>query len=250
MSLDQYTDALMMKGKCEPSFAFLIDSFLQSRIATENESNKEYFDEDVNVYLSLLLNSIVSDNFHQSAARYVAGYESDLPEILDRADNSYMKYKIYRTNADFLLLQTGLFSIPQAPDTVDRGLLESMERGKTYYRFACSFSDRIPERYRPLSGVLAKLSYGFEMYREVLCFMRGEFLNLVEQLSENELGALRTEMDAIGEAENLKEARDVLLDAYLDHKREPTEANRLAFEKALEEVRSLDPGTDTDLKIM
>ncbi len=250
MSLDQYTDDLMMNGKCEPSFAFLIDSFLQSRIATENESNREYFDEDVNVYLSLLLNSMVSDRFHQSAARYVAGYESDLPEILDRADNSYMKYQIYRTNADFLLLQTGLFNIPSDADTADPRLLESMERGKIYYRFACSFTERLPERYRPVSGVLAKLSYGFEMYREVLSFMRGEFLNIIEQMNENELGDLCVEMDRIGETENLKEARDSLLDAYLTHKKEPTEENRLAFEKAREEVRLIDPEGDTGSPIM
>lgn len=250
MSIDRYTDSLLTNGSSEPSFAYLVDSFLQSRIATENESNREYFDEDVNVYLSLLLNSVVSDRFHRAAASYVAGYESDLPEILDRADTDYTKYQIYRANADFLLLQTGLFTIPGAPEDDDRGLLENMERGKTYYRFACSFTDRIPSRYRALSGVLAKLSYGFEVYREILSYMRGEFLNLVSQLSDRELGEIRADIDEVGRIEALREARDALLDAYLALKREPDEERRLAFEKALEEVRKLDPDVGDDLKIM
>ncbi len=249
MTVDRYTDKLLIRGKCQPSFSFLVDSFLQSRIATDHESNREYFDEDVNVYLTLLLNSMVRDDFHQAAVQYVVGYESDLPEILDRADSSYMKYQVYRMNADYLLLQTGLFQVPEERDTVDRKLLDSIERGKTYYRFACSFTEKIPARYRPVSGVLAKLSYGFDVYREILSFMRGEFLNLVAQLGDWEMGSIYRDLDGIEKTETLKVARDKLLDAYLAYKKKPSEEAGKLFRTALEELRLIDPDSDTQLSI-
>ncbi len=249
MSLDRYTDELMKRGKCDPSFSYMLDTLLQSRIATDHESNSEYFDEDVNVYLSLLLNSMVKNGFHREAARYVAGYESDLPEILDQARTAVMKYRVYRINADYLLLQTGLFQVPGETDSVDTSLLSSIERGKTYYRFACSLTDRIPERYRPLSSVLAKLSYGFDTYREVLSFMRGEFLNLMEQLNERDMIALYADMDDIGRNEALHAARNALLDAYLANRKTPSEENRRRFEAALEALRKLDPDAGADLDL-
>ena len=71
--LGKYTIRLRKRGAYEPSFCYLIDSLLQSRIATRNESNKEYYDEDTNVYIAHLLNSIVNERFQEMAARYVVG---------------------------------------------------------------------------------------------------------------------------------------------------------------------------------
>ncbi len=249
MGFDRYTDRLLRSQEGEPSFAYLLDTLLQSRIATANESNREYFDEDVNVYVTLLLNSMVSNRFHEEAAAYVVDYETDLPQILDRASSYHTKYQIYRANADFLLLRTGLFQLPQDLEADDEKIRNSVERGKAYYRMACAYTDRIPARYRALSTVLAKLAYGFETYREVLSFMRVEYLNLVETLGEHQMGQLYREMDEAGANETLRVSRDKLLDAFLAYQKDPTDANRDTFEAALGELTDLAPDEAPDWKL-
>ncbi len=249
MGLDSYTNSLLRIGQSDPAFSFLFDKLLKSRIATDNESNKEFFDEDVNIYLSLLLNSMVSDEFHKVSARYVAGYETDLPEILDSVDTSYMKYQIYRINADFLLLQTGLFLVPGEVNQNERSFKESVERGKTYYRFACSFTDKIPERYRPISQILGKLSYGFETYREILSFMRGEYLNIISPLSDGDMGVIYRDMDDQERTAAIEVAQNDLLDAYLNFQSDESEVNREEFRMAFRKLKELDPESRPDFDI-
>jgi len=241
MALGKYTSRLKKCGRYEPSFCYLMDTLLQSRIATDHESNKEYFDEDVNVYLALLLNSIVTDRFHRISTQFIARHEVDLPEILDRAENMYMKHEIYRMNGDFLLLQTGLFRIPRRADDQDDSLAAAIERGRTYYRFACSFGDRIPDRYRTVTDVLAKLSYGFDKYRVILNRLRGEFLGLVEPMSNDDVGHLVEGMDRIDREERARQLQDELLDAYIESRRDGRSECRAAWRAKLDELRAIDP---------
>lgn len=241
MKLGKYTSALAKRGTHEPSFCYLMDSLLQSRIATAQESNRDYFDEDVNVYLALLLNSIVSDRFHETAARYVARRETDLPEIMDRTENLYVKHEIYRANGDFVLLQTGLFQVPRDDAEREHQLAAAVERGSMYYRLACSLADRIPQRYRSVTEVLAKLSYDFDKYRRILSHMRGEFLGLVEPISNEVVGRLYVEMDDRERGERVRGLQDELLDAYLEYQREQSEPNRARVLQRLEALHALAP---------
>jgi hypothetical protein len=218
-----------------------MDTFLQSRIATGHESNRDFYDEDVNVYLALLLNSLVNDRFHREASSYVAHRESDLHEIVGRAENPFVKHEIYRRNGDFLLMRTGLFHVPRENDAADPGMSAAVERGRAYYRFAYSFADRIPPRYRPVSDVLAKLSHDFDKYRLILSHMRGAFLNLVEPLTAEDVSRLRGDMDARERTERIRALQDTLLDAYLEYQGERSETNRARMRGKLEELRKLEP---------
>ncbi|MBN1826096.1 MAG: hypothetical protein JW958_07510 [Candidatus Eisenbacteria bacterium] len=248
MKLQKYTDGLAKKGAYEPSISYLMDAFLQSRIATKNESNRDYFDEDVNVYLALLLNSVVTDRFHKTASRYIARYNTDLTEVLDRAENPFMRYEIYRMNGDNLLLRTGLFRLPKEGDP-SAELLDLIERGSAYYRFACSFTEHIPERYRPLSEVLAKLAYDFDKYRRILQHMRGEFLGLVEPITNHDISLLYADMEVLDKKKKIQEAQDTLLDAYLTFQRAGTAEARAEVERSLANLQKLDPGCWPDLEL-
>jgi hypothetical protein len=241
MRLGKYTALLRKRGPYEPSFCYLMDTFLQSRIATRNESNRDFYDEDVNVYLALLLNSVVTDRFHRTAARYIAKHESDLWEILDHAENVFAKREIYRANADFLLLQNGVFHVPSEDALSQAKVAASVERGRAYYRFACAFADHLPSRHRPVTEVLAKLSYDFDKYRRVLTHMRGAFLDLVPPLSGHDVARIREDMEEHRRAERLAVLQDRLLDAYLEHRRMPSEENRARMSETLQELRTLDP---------
>ncbi|MFH1277953.1 MAG: hypothetical protein ABIK65_06210 [Candidatus Eisenbacteria bacterium] len=249
MKLGKYTSALAKRGTHEPSFCYMMDSLLQSRIAIAQESNRDFFDEDVNVYLALLLNSVVSDRFHEVTSRYVAPREIDLAEIMEQTDNLYVKHEIYRVNGDFVLLQSGLFQVPREDQVTKLARAAANERGSTYYRLASSLADRIPPRYRPVSEVLAKLSYDFEKYRRILSHMRGEFLGLVEPIGDRDIRLLYENMEERERRSRAKFLQDELLDSYLDYQRNGSDENRGRVRRTLEALHALDPKAWPDLDV-
>ncbi|RPJ43850.1 MAG: hypothetical protein EHM19_07895 [Candidatus Latescibacterota bacterium] len=241
MAIGKYTPMLRKRGAYEPSFCYLMDTLLQSRIATRNESNQDFYDEDVNVYLALLLNSIVTDRFHRASSRYIAARECDLSEIVGGAKSLFTKHEIYRLNGDFLLVRTGLFTLPREDAESKTGLLSAVERGRSYYRLATSLADRIPARYRPVTEVLHKLAYDFDKYRRVLSHMRGAFLGLVEPLSERTVVALRRDLDERSRSERVHALEDLSLDALFEYRKDPSEANRFLLERTIGDLRRLEP---------
>lgn len=241
MTLGTYTDRLKKRGSHEPSFCYLMDTLLQSRIATRHESNRDYFDEDVNVYLALLLNSMVTNRFHQKASCYIAPTESDLTEIVERAGNTWAKHEVYRTNGDFLLLQTGIFHVPHDDWEKRWDLAAATERGSAYYRYACSFAGRIPERYTQVTDVLTKLSYDFEKYRQILSHMRGEFLNLVEPISSGDVNRIYDDIHEFEREEKVRVCQNELLDAYLEYQKDKSRENRERVNAKLAELQKIDP---------
>src|SRR6185436_10764355 len=96
-----------------------------------------------------------------------------------------LKYLIYKTNADFLLVSIGIFDNPTG-QAAQRRLQPSEEayigRGKTYYHFAYSYSQQMHRKNQGVSEVLEKLSVGFDKYIRILSHMRGEYLDLVKRL--------------------------------------------------------------------
>jgi hypothetical protein len=123
-------------------------------------------------------------------------------------------------NGDHLLLQTGLFTVPHQDDARGSGLATAVERGRAYYRFAYSFADRLPVRYRPLTDVVHKLAYDFDKYRRVLSHMRGAYLNLIEPLSTHDVTEIQKGMDETTRGERVRALQDLLLDT-LEYRREP-----------------------------
>ncbi len=249
MALGTYTDRLKKRGSHEPSFCYLMDTLLQSRIATCHESNRDYFDEDVSVYLALLLNSMVTNRFHRKASHYIAPTNSDLPEIVERAGNAWAKHEVYRTNGDFLLLQTGIFHVPDDDREKRWDLASATERGSAYYRYACSFAGRIPERYAQVTEVLAKLSRDFEKYRQILSYMRGEFLNLVKPISSGDVNRIYDDIQEFEREKRISVCQDELLDAYLDYQKANSRENRERIEARLAELQEIDPRAWKNLEI-
>jgi hypothetical protein len=79
MSLEVHT---LPETRRHEHLLLLPDDTLPSRASPSSASPIAFHDEDVNVYLALLLNSIVTDRFHRAAPASLRGMRSC--EILDR----------------------------------------------------------------------------------------------------------------------------------------------------------------------
>lgn len=207
------------KREVEPNFFFMMNCLLYSRLETGYPSNRDYYDEDVNMYLANLLTSFMNPEYHRRTRKYLSRYDSDLFEKVKDSTDVRLKYTIYKTNADFLLISIGIFRNATAsrPDSVPifhNSEEAYMGRGKAYYQFAYTYSQSMFRKPTAVSDVLEKLSRGFEHYVEILSHMRGEYFNILDRLGDGEIYHLERSIDKFKSDQELKTLQDNFLDVY------------------------------------
>jgi len=228
----------------EGVYPYLMETFLRSRTESGHPSNADYYDEDVNVYIVNLLCLLIDPVYHLQTKDYVADYSTDVFDKVRYSKDNRFRYWVYKTNADRLLVWLGIFRRGE-PRHGGGALPEDLERtagrGKIYYSFAKNYCEVLGRRSKALAEVLGKLSYGFEKYVEILDHMRGEYLNLIDKLSEGEMYHLLREIDRIGEQERAKRKYDELLDLYLEWKRTGDDKLLRRIREVAAEIGALDP---------
>lgn len=251
---ENYLELKGARRERKPTYHFMMKCLLYSRMETGLVSNKDYYDEDVNVYIAHLLNSFIDPDYIQRAGRYLSKYDTEVFQRLADSMDARLKYTLYKTNADFLLVSLGIFNNPTAGDPVHpaqsgsalrRGLTPSEEayigRGKTYYRFAYTFSQQIHTPRAAITEVLEKLSAGFEKYLRILAHMRGEYLNLVDHLSRGEVYHLERSVDEVQRTRDVHGKHDEFLDLFLEWKRTGDARVKARLEAIIKEIQTLEP---------
>jgi len=146
-----------------PTFHFMLKCLLYSRLQTGLVSNRDFYDEDVNVYMAHLLQAFINPDYLDRVKPYLSQYDSDVFQKLSGSQDARLKYTIYKTNADFLLVSMGMFDDAEAAMPERRGSssekswLDPAEeayvgRGRTYYRFAYTSASSSPARTPPSSA--------------------------------------------------------------------------------------------------
>jgi hypothetical protein len=230
----------------QPTYYFMINCLLYSRMETGLVSNQDYYDEDVNVYLAHLLHSFINPEYVEQSRKYLSRYDADVFKRLANSTDARLKYAIYKTNADFLLVSIGIFDNPVTPATPGRARTTPSEeayigRGKTYYHFAYTYSQQIHRRNQGVSEVLEKLSVGFDKYIKILSHMRGEYMNLVERFSDGEVFHLERAVNESARQEILKAKQDQLLELYTAWQKNPTPEIEDGVRRLVGEIQELSP---------
>jgi hypothetical protein len=252
-----FTDLTDEARSIKPSYYFMMRSLLHSRVDTGLTSGAEGEEEDVNVYLAHLLQSFGDPAYLEEAKPFLHRYDHEVFGRLARSSDARLKYKIYKTNADFLLISIGIFDNPSQTllnrihgatggKPFEPTEEATMGRGRTYYQFAYEYSQLLSHRHPAITGVLEKLARGFDRYTHILAHLRGEYLDLVHQLSEGEVYHLERSVNRPGPGEDLRERQDTFLDAYAEWRRTRGEAERKRMDAAAEALRELDPDFSFD----
>ena len=245
-----YIDLKENTRDLQPTYYFMINCLLYSRMETGLVSNQDFYDEDVNVYLAHLLHSFVNPEYVEQSRKFLSKYDTDVFRRLAHSTDARLKYLIYKTNADFLLVSIGIFDNPGA--TVSPRRLQPAEeaysgRGKTYYHFAYSYSQQMHRKNQGVSEVLEKLSVGFEKYIRILSHMRGEYLDLAERLSNGEVYHLERSVDEHSQQETLRLKQDEMLELFSAWKKEPTKEHEENLARVVGEIRQLNPSFKFEL---
>jgi hypothetical protein len=231
----------------QPTYYFMVNCLLYSRMEVGMPSNEDVFDEDVNVYLANLLQSFMDPKYVEKNKRFLSKYDSEIFSRLARSTDARLKYTIYKTNADFLLISIGIFDNPRAivtpsrPSKFDPSEEAYIGRGKTYYQFAYSYSQILHGKKSAISEVLEKLSVGFDKYIHILTYMRGEYLDLVRRLTAGEVYHLERIVDEERKNHEIRRKQNDLLDAYSKWMKSPSPELEEGIRKKVAEVREMDP---------
>jgi hypothetical protein len=233
-----------------PAYTFMVDCFLRSRTETGNPSNVEYDEEDVNVYIVNLLCLLMDPVYYLQVHKYVANNDVDIFRKIETTMDNRLRYWVYKANADYLLVNLGLFDSGDGPGSgcreengplSGRSARADAERGKTYYNFARSYCCSLAKPSRAVASVLGKLSYGFETYVTILDHMRGEYFNIMDTFSEGEMFHLQRELDRFKNREIIRDKYDLLLDLYLEWKKTKDRDLIAKMEAVLRDLKALDP---------
>ena len=251
MNPRHYVDLKETSRDLQPTYYFMINCLLYSRMETGLVSNQDYYDEDVNVYLAHLLHSFINPEYVEQSKKFLSKYDTDVFRRLASSSDSRLKYLIYKTNADFLLVSIGIFDNPAAAAAHKSKLQPSEEayigRGKTYYHFAVSYAQQVHRRNQGAAEVLEKLSVGFDKYIRILSHMRGEYMDLLKRFSHGEVYHLERSVDEASQQELLRVKQDELLELYSAWKNEPTLERVARLERVVSEIRQLNPAFKFEL---
>lgn len=235
-------------GEPNSSVYFMVHALLSSRVESGLSDDDGPSEEDVNVYLTHLLCDFLKPTYHERANQYVSCFDTSVFEQVRNTTNKRVKYTVYKANADHILMMSGLFQNAEgsAPRTIAEPLRLSEDahlgRGRTYYDFACTYSQSLFGRRSGITGVLGKLSLRFERYVRLLAHMRLEYLNLIDRLSDGALFHLQREL-ASGALDTL---RNEFLDAYRAWQSNPTPEQRARLRDVAAQLHEVDPSFTFD----
>lgn len=240
--------------RIKPSYFFMMRCLLYSRLESAALGDQDAGDEDVNVYLAHLLNSFSDPEYVENSRQYLHRYDHEVFRRLQRSTDARLKYVIYKTNADFLLVSIGIFDNPrqwladrfpavkaERPRPNEPTEEASIGRGKTYYHFAYTYSQQVNRRHPAVTEVLEKLAVGFDRYIKVLSHMRGEYLDLVRSLSKGEVYHLERTVNKEQEIDLLRRKQDEFLDCYTAWRRTGAPEALEQLRRLTAEIQTLDP---------
>lgn len=232
----------------EKAVSFLLRALLKSRVALDEtlEASKARMDEDVNIYLAHLMFAVTTAQYRQIAERYLSPYAADVEKMIDDADDQYIKYFIYKVNADHLLIHLGIFRDLGEDAPREHAVFATSERqysgrATSYYDQAAHFNHRIYHKQTAVGAVLNKLAEGFPRYRDLLRVTRRDFFHFSNTVADEKFSRFVSEVDEFEHTSALRTKQDEFLDLYGAWLKAPTEELRSKIEQLSQEIKKLDP---------
>jgi len=229
----------------------MIDNLLECRKEDGFPSNRDFFDEDVNVYLAGLLTSHIYGSSAASTSGTIMRYDIPLFEAISGEEDPRKRFTIYRANADDLLLRLGVFDNPDGrrPGSASRITLTRetwIGRGASYYRLAWASAAETFRHPTAIGDVMGKLSTGFERYVGILSSMRSSCLNMIPHISDGEMFHLEREVIDEDRKKEVAALYDRFLDAWNAYRRSGGQEDRKRLETVSVELKRSDPSFSFD----
>jgi hypothetical protein len=203
----------------QTSYFFMLNCLLHSRVHTGIESNSEFYDEDVNVYLAHLLNAHIDPSHIARTSELLAPDDATVHRMIADAPSDRHRYNVYKANADFLLIGVTVFDIYEDRHYNRHPAFHvpsesRIGRAALYYALAASYAGKLGRGPASLAPTLLKICEGIEDYVRILAYLRGHYLDLIRRYSPGELFHLERSIQEIERGEMIERMRNEFLDTY------------------------------------
>lgn len=230
-------------GKKRDACFFFLEHVLKARADLNLESGRHPCDQELNVYIAGLLNSLLtnSESFLH-AKSHVSAFDADVRAYIESHPGKRNEYIVYRDNADFGLVVLGLFEDYEHRGSYKRIVISGEEdqgRVALYYELAASALAHLQGKSVSLVSVFEAMAEYMEEVLQILHRAAGAYFDIMERMSEGSAYHLGQEIKKM-ELENTYNHRlDEFLKLYSIYKENPCEEHRRKLLARAEELKSM-----------
>ncbi|MBN1576761.1 MAG: hypothetical protein JW913_09430 [Chitinispirillaceae bacterium] len=221
---------------------FFLEHLLKARADLHLESGGHECDQELNVYIAGLLNSLVRSDSLLRQKPYISPFDTDVRQWLANHPGLRSAYNVYRENADFGLMLFGIFSGYEHEGSYHHIVIaEHDEQGRIalYYELAASALAHLQGNNTSLIDVFETLSKHLDEILRILQHTAHSYFDLMERMSEGSLFHLERELDEMNERKWYDEKLDEFLKCYAAYKEQPSDAGKERLLMLAEELKRL-----------
>ncbi|MFP4162511.1 MAG: hypothetical protein ACLFQB_01400 [Chitinispirillaceae bacterium] len=222
---------------------FFLEHVLKARADLNMESGRHASDQELNVYIAGLLNSLLtdSDSFLKTKS-HISPFDVDVRAYIDSHPGKRNEYIVYRDNADFGLMVLGLFDDYEHKGSYKKFVLTAdCEQGRValYYELAASALTHLQGNSASLVTVFESMAENMKEVLQILHRAAKTYFEIMERLSEGSAYHLQREIEQMDNRESYNRKLDDFLKLYSLYKENPGEEIRNELLIRAEELKKL-----------
>lgn len=221
---------------------FFLEHLLKARADLHLETGKHTCDQEVNVYLTGLLNSLLSSGSIIIQKPYVSAFDADVRGWLDAHPGSRNEYVVYRDNADFRLLLSGLFDGTEHKGSYQHIVFTDefdIGRVSLYYELAASALLHLQGNKSSLVNVFYALSDTINEIVLILKRAASTYFDLLERITDGSMFHLEKELDELQVKAAYAALLDEFLKVYARYKENPGDEHRKMLLELSEKLKKI-----------
>jgi hypothetical protein len=208
---------------------FFLNHVLKARADLHLESGLHENDQETNVYLAGLLNSLVTSDSFLRQKEYVSPFDIDICKYLDTHPGARTKYVVYRDNADFGLVTRGVFQGYVHPGSYQKIVMPGSDpqgRIAVYYELAASALSHLQGSHASLVPIFCSIADNLSEVLQIMARAAGYYFELMERISDGSMFHLEQGLNTMDNKKAYSIKIDEFLKAYGEYKAGPTEEGR------------------------
>lgn len=229
---------------------FFLEHILRARLDLHLETSERTCDQELNVYIAGLLNSLCYSGMQIEQKPYLSPFDNDIQCYLSTHPGPRNMYTVYRENADAGLLFSSLFSgWTHKGSYHHRVMSKNDESGRIafYYECAAHALAHLQGQNIPLIDVLETLSSRISDILRIISYAATYYFDMLERISEGSMFHLGKDLDKMHERQRYENKLDDFLKEYTQYTAGPTNEGKEKLMILAQELRKMKESFRCDL---
>jgi hypothetical protein len=228
----------------EETHYFFLEKLLNARIEMHLETGHHGFDEETNVYLADLMQTLFNSDILLLEKPYLSPFDFEIRKYLEDHPGLRTEYTVYKENADFGLISCGIFTDYEHEGSYHHRILadtDSSCRIGFYYRVAGETLIHLRGSHDTLAQVLIEIGENIADAIALIKKISCDYFEILGRISEGTLFHMQKEVGELAEKKLFSTKLDDFLKTFADYKRSPEPGLRKSLLCAGQELARLNP---------